>query len=78
MRGRRAGPRQEPPRQPPPAHPVDRHEVFIVSYRALGLAVLRHAVEHDPGWFRREAGAVRFWSDLVGVHPDAVQEALRR
>ena len=75
------GKRQEPPPAPLPTEltdPVDQAALYDEGYRTLGVAILQDVLAHDPDWFTREAGALRFWGDLVGVNPDALQEALRR
>ena len=61
-----------------PEDPVDRAEGSAAGCRSLGIAVLQNALAHDPDWFQRERGALRFWADLIGVNPDAVLEALAR
>ena len=72
------GRRQEPLPASLPDDPVDRAEIYATGCRSLGIAVLQSALAHDPDWFQRERGALRFWCDLIGLDPDAVQAAFRR
>ena len=53
-------------------------EAAVTGHRALAAAVVQDALVTDPGWFRREPGAARFWLDVCGVEPGQCWEVLDR